>query len=410
MGDSMWETLFHRMAKRLLVTGTLKITYPDGTTKTYGDGTAPRAAMAVRDKAALKAIYVNPEMGFGEGYMEGTVTTDDLLGLMQLIQRNYKTETMPGFAKFVYKARYYVRDFAMRNNADTSKNNVAHHYDISDDLYRLFLDEDMQYSCAYFASPEMSLEEAQAAKKAHIGRKLCIEPGMRVLDIGCGWGGLSMTLARDFGAQVTGVTLSENQFATAQQRVKEAGLTDRIELRLQDYRTITDPFDRIVSVGMLEHVGSPHFADYFSKVGELLSPDGLALIHTIGRSSPPVPQSPWLNKYIFPGGYVPSLSELAVPIENAWMYLNDIEILRLHYAMTLRHWLARFEDNLDTVRAMHDDRFIRMWRFYLIACIMTFEEQELGVFQIQLSHKNNVVPITRDYLYDSPRAHQQAAE
>ncbi|WP_158968931.1 SAM-dependent methyltransferase [Chachezhania sediminis] len=406
----MWETLFHRMAMRLLKTGTLRITYPDGNTKTYGDGQAPHADMKVTQTAALKALCLNPEMGFGEGYMDGTVLTDDLLGLMQLLQRNYKTESLPGFARFAYWMRFLLRNFAMKNNARSSKNNVAHHYDISDDLYRLFLDEDMQYSCAYFARPEMSLEEAQAAKKAHIGQKLRIEPGMRVLDIGCGWGGLSITLARDFGARVVGVTLSENQLATAKRRVQDAGLSDRVELRLQDYRTITDPFDRIVSVGMLEHVGSPHFSEYFAKVAELLGPDGIALIHTIGRSSPPAPQSPWLNKYIFPGGYVPSLSELAVPIEDSWLMLDDIEILRLHYALTLREWLKRFEAQLPAVRTMHDERFVRMWRFYLIASIMTFEEQKLTVFQVQLSHKNNVVPITRDYLYPSPLAQQQAAE
>jgi cyclopropane-fatty-acyl-phospholipid synthase len=297
----------------------------------------------------------------------------------------------------------------MRNNARRSQSNVTHHYDISDEFYRLFLDKDMQYSCAYFAHPEMTLEDAQIAKKNHLARKLCVEPGMRVLDIGCGWGGMALTLAGEFGAHVTGVTLSENQLRTALQRANACGLTNKVELKLLDYRALTEPFDRIVSVGMLEHVGSPHFHDYFAKVADLLKPDGVALIHTIGRNGRPTVQSPWLNKYIFPGGYVPSLEELVVPIGRSGLWNLDIESWRLHYAMTLRHWLNRFEDNLSEVLRMYDERFVRMWRFYLIACIMVFEEADQCVFQLQLGHKRDAVPLTRDYLYEDTSIYRQNA-
>jgi cyclopropane-fatty-acyl-phospholipid synthase len=258
----------------------------------------------------------------------------------------------------------------------------------------------------------MTLEEAQAAKKAHIAAKLRIEPGMRVLDIGCGWGGMALTLAGDYGARVTGVTLSRNQHSTARRRALQAGLGDVVDIRLQDYREITERFDRIVSVGMLEHVGPPHYAAYFGKLAEVLAPDGLALIHTIGTFSPPHAQSRWITKYIFPGGYVPSLSELVAPIQKAGLWGFDIEVLRLHYAMTLRHWLTRFDAHRDEVRRRYDDRFIRMWRYYLIACFSTFEQEHQGVFQFQLGHRIDAAPLTRNYMYadQSETSRRKAAE
>lgn len=321
---------------------------------------------------------------------------------MQIIVENQREGVFPLWVQAYNATQFRLRSWLQRNTAASARANVAHHYDISDDLYSLFLDRDMQYSCGYFTNPTMTLEEAQAAKKQHIANKLCIQPGMRVLDIGCGWGGMALTLVRDYGAHVTGVTLSENQLATARTRALETGLQDQTEFRLLDYRALEGQFDRIVSVGMLEHVGLPHYNEYFAKVSDLLDADGIALIHTIGRNCPPQNQSKWINKYIFPGGYVPSLSELAIPIEESGLWITDIEIWRLHYAMTIRHWRDRFEDNLDIVRKTYDDRFIRMWRYYLTACIHAFESQQQAVFHFQLAHKRDAVSITRDYLYPAP--------
>ncbi|MDE3239503.1 MAG: class I SAM-dependent methyltransferase, partial [Paracoccaceae bacterium] len=280
-----------------------------------------------------------------------------------------------------------------------ARRNVAHHYDLSGELYDLFLDEDRQYSCAYFADPSMTLEEAQRAKKAHIANKLLLEPGMTVLDIGCGWGGLGLTLARDYGARVVGVTLSEEQHKVATRRAKEAGLSDRVEFRLCDYRTVTETFDRVVSVGMFEHVGVPHYREYFSAVHDRLAPDGVALIHTIGRVTPPGSTSPWILKYIFPGGYVPALSEMMSAVEKNALWSTDIEVWRMHYAYTLRHWHDRFVAKQDKAKALYDERFCRMWRYYLIASEMSFRHYGQCVFQVQLARRQEAVPLTRTYLY-----------
>ncbi len=408
----MWKNLFDRLLSTVIQVGDLHVTFPDGSTQRYGNQTGAPAFMHVTDVATMRALATRPELALGEGYMNGTIRIgdDDLDGLMQLLVSNRHTNAMPAWVRGLDRYNYAIRDWRLRNTARSARQNVAHHYDLSDDFYRLFLDEDMQYSCAYFTDPDMSLEAAQIAKKAHIGRKLQIEPGMRVLDIGCGWGGMAITLARDFGAQVTGVTLSENQLATAKARAAAAGLSDKIDFQLLDYRKVSDRFDRVVSVGMLEHVGVPHYDEYFAKVADVMDPDGVALIHTIGRSAPPTMQSQWINKYIFPGGYVPSLSELARPIENANLWHLDLEFLRLHYAMTLRHWRQRFEDQLDLIRQEYDERFIRMWRYYLTVCILAFEVQVQAVFQFQLGHKRDAVPLTRDYLYRPDRAKRQAAE
>jgi len=394
------------MARRLIRQGQLTITYPNGETRLYGPGGA-QAAMHVRSDATVKALCLQPELALGEGYMEGTIEIGgdaELEALLTLLLQNRRPDAFPPYIRALNSLRFRTRAWVQRNSARTAKANVAHHYDLSDDLYRLMLDADMQYSCAYFESPNMTLDEAQAAKKRHIARKLLIEPGMEVLDIGCGWGGMALTLAEDYGARVTGVTLSENQLATAQRRADQAGLSDRIAFRLMDYRALDQRFDRIVSVGMLEHVGLPHFGDYFAKVSDLLAPDGIALIHTIGRVSPPIPHSPWIHKYIFPGGYVPSLSELLPAMEISGLWQTDIEVWRLHYALTLRAWRDRFYTHLDQVREWYDDRFIRMWRYYLTACIMAFEEQGQCVYHLQLAHRRDAVPLTRDYLYASEAA------
>ncbi|MCE0506099.1 MULTISPECIES: SAM-dependent methyltransferase [unclassified Roseivivax] len=401
----MWDRILNDMLRRLVTLGDLRVTWPDGSETRYGADEPPRASLRLKDPGIVRALCLSPVLALGEGYMDGRIEIADemlnpALGLLQRARE--RGGRMPAWIETLNSARMALSVFLQRNTPLTARANVAHHYDISDDLYRLFLDADMQYSCAYFTDPEMSLEAAQEAKKALIARKLRLEPGMRVLDIGCGWGGMALTLARDHGARVLGVTLSQNQLATAQARAEAAGLADRVEFRLQDYRDVRDSFDRIVSVGMLEHVGRPQFRTYFRKVSELLAPEGVALIHTIGLSSPPSPTSPWLAKYIFPGGYVPAMSDLAPEIERAGLWMADIEVLRLHYAWTIRHWRQRFEASRDRIREMHDDRFVRMFRFYLAACETAFEEQRQGVFHFQLTKEHAAVPVTRDYLAEPP--------
>ncbi|MBV2359668.1 cyclopropane-fatty-acyl-phospholipid synthase family protein [Thalassococcus sp. CAU 1522] len=410
----MWTATMSRMLERLVTIGRLRVVYPDGTRRDYGPGGGIEIEIAITEHQTVQALCLRPVLALGEAYTDGslTVADDRLYDFLTLLVRNQqKGGGMPAWFRGWQGLRKAVRHLVQRNTDSTARRNVAHHYDISDDFYRLFLDRDMQYSCAYFARPDMTLEQAQAAKKAHIARKLRIEPGMRVLDIGCGWGGMGLTLAGDFGARVTGVTLSRNQLTTAQTRAQSAGLADRCDFRLLDYRKLTDRFDRVVSVGMLEHVGLPHYDEYFDKVHKVLEPDGIALIHTIGRVAPPSPTSPWIDKYIFPGGYIPSLSDLVPSIERAHLWQADIEVLRGHYGPTLKHWRQRFEAALPKVREMYDDRFIRMWRFYLVACEMAFEEQWQVVYQFQLSRQQHAVPATRDYLYgDADKTALQAAE
>ncbi|WP_299769964.1 cyclopropane-fatty-acyl-phospholipid synthase family protein [uncultured Tateyamaria sp.] len=399
----MWDKLLDHFLTGMMVEDRLSLTYPDGTTRDYGPDTGASAHLEISDEATLRALVLNPDLGLGEGYMDEKITPRNctLDDALTLIIRNRFKGTIPPWMLMANRARFHMRRFIQNNTPNASRKNVAHHYDISDDLYRLFLDQDMQYSCAYFRDDEMTLEQAQAAKKAHIAGKLCLEPGMHVLDIGCGWGGMALTLAQDYGCRVTGITLSENQLATARQRADAAGLSDRIDFQLQDYRHTKGTFDRIVSVGMLEHVGVPNFDTYFGRVAELLDPDGVALIHTIGRSAPPIAHSSWINKYIFPGGYVPSLSELAPAMERSGLWQTDIEVWRLHYAKTIRYWRDRFDAHLDEITATYDERFVRMFRYYLTVCILAFEHQMQGVYHLQLAHKRAAVPLTRDYLYDA---------
>ncbi len=397
----MWDKALDHFLRGMMVKDRLTVTYPDGTDRTYGPETGQHVALHIHDKDTLRAICINPDLGVGEGYMNGTFSPRNttLMHLIKVLVQNRAEGRVPAWLLASNRARFHLRSFVQRNAPQRARANVAHHYDLSDDLYARFLDADMQYSCAYFTDPDMSLEDAQSAKKAHIAAKLLLEPDCHVLDIGCGWGGMALTLARDHGCRVTGITLSENQLATAQARAKAEGLDHLVTFKLQDYRHTEGQFDRIVSVGMLEHVGVPNFDTYFSRVAELLSPDGVALIHTIGRSAPPMAHSSWINKYIFPGGYVPSLSELAPALERSGLWQNDIEVWRMHYAYTLRHWLERFEGHADALRAQYDDRFIRMFRYYLTVCIVAFEDQMQGVYHLQLAHKRDVVPTSRNYLY-----------
>ncbi|MDQ2095654.1 cyclopropane-fatty-acyl-phospholipid synthase family protein [Rhodalgimonas zhirmunskyi] len=401
----MWTKALDRMLSQLMSDGDFSLTYPDGTTRRYGDGTGDPVKVTLHDDSLPRKIVLSPDMAVGEGYMDGTITIedDDLRGFLTLAIRNISSRrhALPWFMRPTHHLRRAGRFFQQFNPAPRARQNVAHHYDLSGALYDLFLDADRQYSCGYFPRPGMTLDEAQDAKKHHIAEKLRIEPGMRVLDIGCGWGGMGLTLARDYGAEVLGVTLSQEQHAMANARAEKAGLSDRARFELRDYRKVTGQFDRIVSVGMFEHVGSPHYDTYFAKVRELLGEDGVALIHTIGRAAPPGATSPWIRKYIFPGGYVPSMSEALRAIEPHDLFTLDVEVWRLHYAETLRHWHDRFVARQDEARALYDDRFCRMWRYYLLASELTFRHDKQVVFQFQLSPSQTAVPLTRDYLYPS---------
>ncbi|MCK4711711.1 MAG: class I SAM-dependent methyltransferase [Marinosulfonomonas sp.] len=366
------------------------------------------------DPGLPRRFILNPELAMGEAYMDGTmiIGNDDLYGFMSLAILNFKTNGSPWWQRPILTMRHYIQRIGQFNPVARSQKNVAHHYDLSGALYDLFLDEDKQYSCGYFKTPDDTLEQAQAQKKAHIAKKLLLKPGMRVLDIGCGWGGMALTLAQDYGVQVLGVTLSQEQHKVACERAKAAGLEDQVEFRLCDYRHVDGQFDRIVSVGMFEHVGVPHYRQYFSNIHDRLTPDGIALIHTIGRCGPPDSTSPWITKYIFPGGYTPAQSEIMKALETEHLWTNDIEVWRLHYAQTLRIWRARFEENIDAVRALYDDRFCRMWRYYLVASELTFRLMDQVVFQLQISRKQDAVPLTRDYLYlmDAADTIRNAAE
>ena len=407
----MWTRLLDHALGALVREGALILCLPDGTRRRYGDGSGPEVEVQIHDPALLRRLVQNPAMAVGEGYTDGTLTIrgDDLHGLMRLGVRNLAARRGAVWHRAAERLRDWGRVLAQYNPVRRARANVAHHYDLSAELYDLFLDADRQYSCAYFARPDMTLEQAQAAKKAHIAAKLLLRPGLRVLDIGCGWGGMALTLARDHGVRVVGVTLSEEQHRLASARVRAAGLSDRVEIRLTDYRAVPEKFDRVVSVGMFEHVGTPHYRAYFQTVRDCLTPDGVALVHTIGRAAPPGSTNPWIAKYIFPGGYVPALSEVMAAVERTDLWPTDIEIWRHHYAETLRHWHDPFMANIDRVRSLHDDRFCRMWRFYLVACETTFRHNRQCVFQLQLARRRDAVPLTRDYLYrDVPLA--QAAE
>ena len=409
----MWNKVLDTFLTHLFRSGELTVTFPNGTTKSYGDGDGLNVAVTLHDKDLPRKLIISPEMAVGEAYMDAkmTIDDDDLRGFLNLAVANMAKHGRPWFHRPLEIYRHVHRYVSQFNPASKSKANVAHHYDLSGELYDLFLDEDRQYSCAYFTDPDMSLEEAQLAKKHHIAAKLRLQPGMRVLDIGCGWGGMGLMLARDYGVEVVGVTLSEEQHAIANQRATDAGLSDRVTFELMDYRHVTGTFDRIVSVGMFEHVGVLHYNEYFKTVRKLLSEDGIALIHTIGRCDEPGVTNPWILKYIFPGGYCPALSEATKHIETNDFNTCDIEVWRMHYAYTLRHWYDRFMANIDKAEALYDARFCRMWRYYLIACEVTFKHDKQVVFQFQLAPNQEAVPLTRDYLYqDDAKRIKHAAE
>ena len=397
------DRLLRFLLKTFIRRGTFQVTTSRGTVLTFGDGTGRKVAVRFATRAAEWGILLDPELKFGEAYMDGDfVVEEGTIADVLAVMLGQNTD-VPHWAKFQGLLRYLYRRFDQFNPRARSRRNVAHHYDLDGRLYSLFLDADRQYSCAYFERPDQSLDDAQLAKKRHLAAKLVLRPensdhDMRVLDIGSGWGGLGLYLAEFAVADVTGVTLSQEQHGISNARAAEKGLSKHARFNLQDYRDIATTFDRIVSVGMFEHVGVNHYDQFFRKSAKLLDRDGVMLLHSIGRSEGPSRTSPWIAKYIFPGGYIPSLSEVLPAIERAGLLVTDIEILRLHYAETLKAWRERFLAHLEEVERIYDKRFVRMWEFYLAAAEMSFREQNLMVFHIQLTKRQGVVPITRDYI------------
>ena len=393
------QFLLCRLLGKIIHTGTLQVQMPNGQRHAFGTG-APVIAVRLTTSATVWRLLRNPELALGEAYMDGSLQVEQggIYDLLELANANLKWSRGPGMLRLQSRLRQVLRRLAQHNPVARAQANVAHHYDLSDTLYDLFLDAGRQYSCAYFTAATDTLEQAQAQKLRHIAAKLLLRPGQRVLDIGSGWGGLGLHLAQTAGVSVTGLTLSTEQHSYAAKAATAAGLQDRASYHLRDYRHETGRYDRIVSVGMFEHVGIGHYREYFDKVASLLTDDGVALIHTIGTARGPTSASPWLHKYIFPGGYAPALSEVVPVIERAGLYIADVEVLHVHYAHTLRAWRDRFMAERPRIAALYDERFCRMWEFYLAYCEAGFRHSGLVVFQIQLSKQVDAVPITRDYV------------
>ncbi len=405
-GNSSTETWTSRLAfpvgeflRRFIRRGELEVIDAHGRRHCYGNA-APKLCVRLHDEKLHRLNFWNPSVTTGEAFMDGTLTMDrgtlyDLLALY--------TENAERFREDTEWLRHHVPRFLRRigrhNSLGRSRKNVSHHYDVGNEMYSMFLDKDLQYSCALFSHDEESLETAQQNKKNLICNKLLLEPGAKVLDIGSGWGGLGLEIARQGAANVLGVTLSKEQHAVSQTRARDAGLSKQARFELRDYRHVTGQFDRVVSVGMFEHVGLTHFEEFFGKVRDLLTDDGVAVIHSIGRRSPPGSQNPWLDKYIFPGSYAPALSETIAAVEEAGLWVADVEVLRVHYADTLLAWRKRFMARRDEIVKIYDERFCKMWEFYLTAVEVSLRVGKYMVFQLQLSKKIDAVPRTRDYLF-----------
>ena len=406
--------LLAQLLRRLIIQGELTVIDAAGRPHRLGDPeTGPAVTIRLHDRALHRRLLLNPRLAVGEAYMDGTLTVENgsVYDFLDLYGRNTGTGSLNALDRWWTRARLTWRRFQQANPLHRARDNVAHHYDLSPALYDLFLDRNRQYSCAYFLSPSDSLDQAQENKLRHIAAKLCLDrPGLSVLDIGCGWGGMSLHLAKTAGAEVTGITLSTEQhdYATATAAVR--GLAQQTDFRLCDYREHQGRYDRIVSVGMFEHVGTPNYRTFFDKLYDLLADDGVALLHTISHMDEPYPTNPWLQKYIFPGGYSPALSEILPAIEAAGLWVTDVEVLRLHYAETLRHWRERFLAKWNEAAQLYDERFCRMWEFYLAACEMTFRHQGHMVAQIQLAKSPDAVPLTRDYVGAWEHAREPALE
>jgi cyclopropane-fatty-acyl-phospholipid synthase len=392
--------LLRHFLEALVRRGSLDITTAAGERYTVGDGSGNPVAIEITDVVAERALLLNPELALGELFSDGRliVRHGSVYDLLALVGENLRHGSVPGVARGNEYARKLLRIWHQWNSPFWSSKNVQHHYDLSGRLYDLFLDLDRQYSCAYFEHPGQTLDDAQLAKRRHIAAKLLLEPGHCVLDVGCGWGGLALYLAHSSDVDVCGITLSKEQLAIATERAARANLTSHVDFRLQDYRALEEQFDRIVSVGMFEHVGVGYYETYFRKVHELLIDDGVMLLHSIGRMDGPGATNPWIERYIFPGGYAPALSEVLPAIERAGLIVTDVEILRLHYAETLRHWRQRFMQRRREAAALYDERFCRMWEFYLAASEVAFRYSGLMVFQIQIAKRQEAVPLTRSYI------------
>ena len=396
--DQLLQLALNKVVKR----GRLQVTTSRGVTLNSGDGTGAAVSVRFADSGAQWAFLRDPDLQLGELFMDGRLIVDQgtVYDFLMLLLGDSRTQKPPAFIRFVDRLRHATRHFKTKNFRAQARGNVAHHYDLDERLYRLFLDADMQYSCAYFEHDGQSLEDAQLAKKRHIAAKLLVEPQHRILDIGCGWGGLGLYLAEVAGAaHVRGITLSEQQLSVAHARQAKSTRGRQVEFVLQDYRDATGTFDRIVSVGMFEHVGPAFYETYFETCHRLLAPDGVMLLHTIGSSDVPGFTMPWLNKYIFPGAYVAALSEIIPVIERAGLIVSDIEILQLHYAWTLREWRNRFMARRAEAKLLYDERFCRMWEYYLAAGEAAFRCEDVNIFQLQICKAPAVVPATRDYVH-----------
>lgn len=392
--------ILRRVLDRIVLHGSLTLIDADGKQHRFGDLSNPHITVRILKRSAYGKLARNPGFYIGRLYMDGHLLVEEgsIYDFLALCLSNIERNPAPGWMDEINRFRGLIRKIWLVNDRKRSRRNIAHHYDLSGELYGLFLDSDRQYSCAYFETPDTDLEMAQRAKKRHIAAKLALGPGQRVLDIGSGWGGLSLYLAEIADVEVVGLTLSRQQYHYAAERARQRGLSDRVTFRLEDYRTIKGRFDRIVSVGMFEHVGTAHYRAFFEKLRASLAQDGVALLHSIARSDGPGVTNAWIAKYIFPGGYIPALSEVIPVIEKAGLYVNDIEILRLHYAKTLRHWRHRFVANRRRIVQLRNQRFFRMWEFYLAASETAFRYQGMNNFQIQITHHQHVLPPVRDYM------------
>jgi cyclopropane-fatty-acyl-phospholipid synthase len=406
--------MIDRMLGTLIRRGRLNIIFPGGQRQSFGPGEGKAVTIRLHDRKVALDLLRNPRLAVGETYMDGRLTIEEgtILDLLEVVVGSNRWEDGGAGREQLNKGKMKkIRALFRRNKPKESRRNVAHHYDLGDELYSAFLDPDMQYSCAYYTDPANSLEQAQLDKKAHIAAKLNLKPGLRVLDIGCGWGGMALYLNRVADVDVLGVTLSEEQLKTARRRAEEAGVADRVKFELIDYRNVEGPFDRIVSVGMFEHVGLAHFDEFFAKCRELLAEDGVMLLHTIGKfgkagKSP----DPFVDKYIFPGGYLPSLKDITTASARARLITSDIETLRLHYALTVREWLKRFTAARARMAKLYDERFCRMWEYYLAGAIVFFEHGAGCNYQLQYIRERKALPITRDYIADAEARYRAAGE